>query len=906
MAEALLAVVGAPVAAEVYKDGRSILNRIRRRMDLWNDLEHNYKRLKEEAGKLSARRNDIENEANRYKTKQFTEECKDWISRVKDRENEVQELETKYNNKYTKRKAGVLKPFATKRINLSKCMEEKCVELQQLWSKGEPLVERVPLVEKPPERVTHAPETKCKPSSLHRAVEEILRHLKDPNVRKVGLWGMAGVGKTAIMETVNNNAHDFEIVILLTVSKDWSIKKLQQEITQRLKLNVEGIDDPVEIAHRISVELEGKKYLLLLDEVWNVFKLRDIGIQENQKDSKVVLATRNYNICAKMNTDDEVHAQLLSENDAYLMFLEEFVCRNVDLSSIEQTVKLVVRECAGLPLLIKTVAGTFKSMKDNSALWGEGLRNLRRWPNAGVQGMDELIEVLKFSYDELGDDDTKVCFLYSALYAENCKIYEDHLLECWKAEDFISEREKGRGILRELTNRSLLEGSDRINFVKMHKVLRNMALQISSRSNNLKLFVRIPDKQRQPPKDIECQHVERISLMNNELGRLPEMKNCSNLSTLFLQKNLSLKVIHESFFEIMKNLRVLDLHDTRIELLPSSISRLTRLRALYLNSCLLLRELPICIEKLTCLEILDIRGTMINKLPIQIRSLKKLKCLRISFSNVGRGQSSDVEFGEDVLSSLDLLEELRINGHKDILELENVVKPITQKVASLNDFTSLSIFPLSKKNDHFTFQFSVGGHYSTIYQILEYFEYHQIRTYLKFVNGEGAPPAISEVLAETDAFELIGHMGAKNLSDFDIKSINKMRGCLIEGCNEIETIVDGDSLQESALEGLEVMCIYNVPKLASIWEGPVHAGSLARLKTLILRKCWSLKTIFSNGMIAQLSELQNLKVEECLEIEEIIMESENMGLEPVVLPSLKTLELLNLPKQREYNQFGTY
>jgi disease resistance protein RPS2 len=72
-----------------------------------------------------------------------------------------------------------------------------------------------------------------------------------------------------------------------------------------------------------------------------------------------------------------------------------------------------------------------------------------------------------------------------------------------------------------------------------------------------------------------------------------------------------------------------------------------------------------------------------------------------------------------------------------------------------------------------------------------------------------------------------------------------------------------------------VMYINNVPKLASIWEGPVHAGSLARLKTLILCKCPSLKMIFSNGMIAQLSELQNLKVEECLEIEEIIMEFEN-------------------------------
>jgi len=145
---------------------------------------------------------------------------------------------------------------------------------------------------------------------------------------------------------------------------------------------------------------------------------------------------------------------------------------------------------------------------------------------------------------------------------------------------------------------------------------------------------------------------------------------------------------------------------------------------------------------------------------------------------------------------------------------------------------------------------------------------------------------------------LISHKGASKLSDFDIKSINRMRGCLIEGCNEIETIVDGDSLEESVLECLEVMYINNVPKLASIWEGVVHAGSLARLKALTLYKYLSLKKIFSKGMIAQLSRLQNLKVEECSEIEEIIMESENSGLEPDVLPNLKTLVLLDLPKVR--------
>jgi disease resistance protein RPS2 len=357
----------------------------------------------------------------------------------------------------------------------------------------------------------------------------------------------------------------------------------------------------------------------------------------------------------------------------------------------------------------------------------------------------------------------------------------------------------------------------------------------------------------------------------------------------------------------MENLRVLDLHATRIASLPSSISSLTRLLALYLNSCNCLRELPCSIKKLTCLEILDIQGIGINYLPIQIGSLENLKCLRLSLSNVGMGQSSDVEFGKGVLSKLVKLEELRISGDKDIQELENVVKAITQKVASLTHLTSLSmcfpivdcleafisIFPLWKDN-HFTFQFSVGHHDSTRYQILDYFECHQIKRCMKFVNGQGEPTTISKVLVETDAFELVGHKRTSKLSDFGVDNINKMRGCLTGGCKEIETLVDGNSITKIALIMLEEMHIIDAASLTNIWEGVVHAGSLALLKTLTLYKCSKLKTIFSSDMIGQLSKLQNLRVEKCPKIQEIIMKSENCRLESLVLPKLKVLELLDI------------
>jgi disease resistance protein RPS2 len=237
----------------------------------------------------------------------------------------------------------------------------------------------------------HAPKIEDK-SSLHLAVKEILGHLRTLDVRRVGLWGIVGVGKTAIMQNMNNNADVakmFDIVIWLTVSKYLGIEKLLRAITQRLKLNVEDITEPDEIAQRIRTELEHKKYLLLLDEVSEVFDLCKIGISCNQNDSKVVLATRFIHICDGMETDVEVQVQRLSEDDAYEMFCEKLGPNEQLPGTIERIARLVVKECSGLPLLIEKIATTFRRYQENLYLWEEGLRRLQERPSTISKSIDD-------------------------------------------------------------------------------------------------------------------------------------------------------------------------------------------------------------------------------------------------------------------------------------------------------------------------------------------------------------------------------------------------------------------------------------------------------------------------------------------------------------------------------------
>jgi disease resistance protein RPS2 len=71
------------------------------------------------------------------------------------------------------------------------------------------------------------------------------------------------------------------------------------------------------------------------------------------------LATRYFHICDGMATKDEVQVQRLSQNDAYIMFLEK-LGRNVNLSDIEPIAKKVASECSRLQLLIEKVVRAFR------------------------------------------------------------------------------------------------------------------------------------------------------------------------------------------------------------------------------------------------------------------------------------------------------------------------------------------------------------------------------------------------------------------------------------------------------------------------------------------------------------------------------------------------------------------
>ena len=893
----------------VYADVKALL--IHRACTISDsEVREKYNNLKDKADKLKASRHDIEK---CFPKGVRSNVCQYWITKAKEIENEAKEFEDKFE-KEDKRSCKWVYRYPS--YKLWEDMGKKANQIEEFLQEGGKLLEGSssgqPL--KPIGRRINRPLDSEWMPSVHKDTEEkLISFLRDEKVRRIGVWGITGCGKSMIMENLRKNEDViilFESVIFVAISGEWGLKELQDDIMGQLKVNVEGSADMLEKARRISEMLQRKQCLILIDNFEEKIDLDKIlGIQDNKKRCKVVFASRSRGVCFSMQADDVVHVDRLSPDDAWTMFKElvgEVIHR---FPRIQEQARLVVRECDGLPLLIDMVARNLRNVTDLT-YWGTQKKQLQGWESP-LQGMGEALQTLEFCYDSLNDP-SKKCFLYCALYPEECQIHVDHLLECWISEGFIHEksfreaRDMGNSILHDLISGSFLARLHNKKYVKMTKLLRKMALKISSENNNFELVVKPEDS----IQNEEWHKARRISLMDSPLRELPVSPDCAELLTLFLQRNKNLVDIPKNFFRSMHSLRVLDLYGTGIASLPPSLSKLVSLKALYLNSCFNLVDIPSGVKRLELLEVLDIQKTKLNL--HQIRSLIWLKCLRISFSSLIR-----VNHMKGRVSDFCSLEEFCVFIDSPQQWTNSVVDQVIQEVAMLEKLTSLEFcFPdlfylqlfINKRrpwnnNSNFTFHFSVGFQDSSHSLLRDSVDY-PIRNSLNLVDTEGADKvfatdkAFAEVLKETDIFGLIKQKKVPSLSSFGIDSMEKMLVCLIEECNDMEVIISNNGRREAVLKFLKDLYIKNLPKLRTIWEGHVLHGSLVQLTTLVISKCPKLKNVFSHGLIQLLHELKHLKVEECHQIEEIIARSESEGLGTNALQSLRNLELVDLPQLR--------
>ncbi|KAI8028670.1 putative disease resistance protein [Camellia lanceoleosa] len=189
--------------------------------------------------------------------------------------------------------------------------------------------------------------------TLQEPLEQTLDLLEHDKIKRICIHGTVGIGKTTILHNLNNHeqvAEKFDIVIRLKVSKkeseeNLSREHLQQDIVQRLKLNIGDTSNAHEVAKKISMELERKSYLLLLDDVKAYLDLSEIGIPESNNRSKIVLTTRQLNVCTKM-VDRVIQLKCFPQVEAWQMFQDVLRQTEELLEDNKKKQRKLQRNCA--------------------------------------------------------------------------------------------------------------------------------------------------------------------------------------------------------------------------------------------------------------------------------------------------------------------------------------------------------------------------------------------------------------------------------------------------------------------------------------------------------------------------------------------------------------------------------
>ncbi|XP_057965329.1 putative disease resistance protein RGA3 [Malania oleifera] len=701
------------------------------------------------------------------------------------------------------------------------------------------------------------------------------------------ILGMGGIGKTTLAQLVLKDervVRHFDLMIWVCVREDFDVKRLIREIIESASGNAcEALGlDPLQ--RRLREKLNGKRYLLVLDDVWSddqgkweeLKSVLDCG----SKGSSIVITTRIVTVAAIMGTIPAHSLSALSEDDCWTLFRQRAFGNNgvENRPNIVAIGKEIVRKCGGVPLAAKTL-GSLMRFKVEENEW-ISVRDSEIWNLP--QKESSILPALRLSYNNLPLQ-LRCCFAYCAVFPKAAVILKEYLMILWMANGFISSNGKlepedaFNEAWNELYWRSFFHDVKKnycgnIVSFRMHDLVHDLAQSVmedecqvikdggSSRSTNITERTRhvtlIPEHLDAIPRDLMKAESLRTLILNQQDKLIFDE---AVVRTIFGRSNFCfLRAVDMSSSDMtmlpasiskLKHLRYLDLSDTNIRKLPESLCSLLNLQTLSLNYCYTLQSLP---NNLTCLRNLRhlyLKGChRLTRMPPNIGQLSCLQTLSMFIVGCTGG------------CHLDELQHLNLRQEIKITHLERVGNLTEAKKANLVGKHNLRSLLLSWQPTH------ESNKQDFVEQVLEALEPHLNLQclYIQGYKGNQFPSWMMDPILEN--LVDITLLGCKNCSQLPpFGQLPSLRKLYIGGMDHVEYV---DNYQFHAggatliqFPSLECLHIFDFPNLLSISREDARHDLFPHLARLRIEECPKLMTL-----PACLPSLKEMCVSGCSEV----------------------------------------
>ncbi|XP_078168106.1 disease resistance protein RGA2-like [Carex rostrata] len=438
------------------------------------------------------------------------------------------------------------------------------------------------------------------------------------NLMVLPVVGMGGLGKTTLAQLVYNDPRvkdHFKLLIWVCVSEEFDVEALTKLIIDTIvQKDCKVPRDNMELLQkRLREEIHGKRYVLVLDDVWNENgdkweQLRNL-LNCGDSGSVVLVTTRSGIVADVMGTIPKYNLGYFNEEDSWKLFHRRaFGMRVGECEELVEIGKKLVKNCQGLPLAIKTL-GSLMSYKNEVGQWLAVLEESMIWKNKHANDDGGVLSVLR------------QCFAFCAIFPKDYVMKKEKLVQYWMAHGFIPSdglgglEMSGSDIFNELALRSFFQNVEtaicRGPYIdhmfysqtkcKMHDLMHDLAQSVmrdeclsivgplqmknTPKCNVRHILLGIPMEMNAV---IECFPTTRSLILSRE-GKVEDV---GYVKSNFLRILHYFPIENTTTLRTMKHLRYLELSFSSLTTISETISTLYLLQTLRLYGCGSLSKLP--------------------------------------------------------------------------------------------------------------------------------------------------------------------------------------------------------------------------------------------------------------------------------------------------------------------------